>query len=1045
VRLAVEQLNTCHTQPDVERVLQELPVGMEALYDRMAESIVERSPADRDFASLILQFATCALRVLTTVELSRALDKDDILDIQRTIFDLGGGFVVVDNSGNISMVHQTAREYLLHGTGDRPFHVDRAAANKQLLLSCMSSLTATGLRGQLGRHQMPEFLDYAAGGWSSHLIAAPIDCRETADAVRKFLTGPWVLTWIHVLAQTQRLGILVRASKHLARYADGRREYSTTQPASHHHQHISEVELLECWAVDFAKLAGKFGRNLGRNPQSIYKIIPPFCPHNSAIYQQFGKAEARTLSVTGFSTDNWDDSLGRISFGFSTYASFIQVAGAYIFVLVSSGVVFVYSSSTLDQHAHSPIKQGERLYRMQPNSKGTVLVTYGYRNTKVWDVATGTCTLAVENVEKGLRPLVMLLNGNLLLVGTDDKRIRSLSLDQSPPTWGVVAELDEPELEGHYINAANHMAFGHDGSLVTVAYRGHPLSAWETDGPSHIGHLWMKYADYRGEVLEVIWHPHEPQVFGLYTTGQIFQWLPYENEVEEKPVGANRLTMSRDGNLLATGDVRGTVKVFTTSTLSLIYHVASQDLVLGLAFSPDLRRLYDIRGFYGNVWGPSALLKYAEAAGRRGDAESDLESISQSSAASENKVRWTDPVTVLAASPIGRWYCFGTEKGTVTLSAASRGKITDIKSSRNSFSIDHIAWSPDGRLVCFSDPSKKVSIASIEAGAADSDPTVGAPVVVPMPNTTKGTILQMVFSPDSSSILVHTESEVHKISIATSSVAKSAKLATPKCRWIIHPQDSSLVIGLAPNSAHILDWELDERQTYNLDYPISKSEKSTSTPLSPSSAPVTTVDRVLVAQNKTHVLAQISTSAQTSGDKTFLYISASSLAAVASKITSRPPDESQDEAPELPTIRPTVLPSNVSSQIALALAFLPNNRLVVLTKAFQVCVWSISTGGPAGPSPTRGVGSVPRPLAKPFGPAPGAQSGRIPTATALASRNAGNRSAGNDGVLGTELFALPGDWISRECLQLCTVWTKERSLLCPRNGEVGVVRSAALA
>jgi predicted RNA-binding Zn-ribbon protein involved in translation (DUF1610 family) len=39
---------------------------------------------------------------------------------------------------------------------------------------------------------------------------------------------------------------------------------------------------------------------------------------------------------------------------------------------------------------------------------------------------------------------------------------------------------------------------------------------------------------------------------------------------------------------------------------------------------------------------------------------------------------------------------------------------------------------------------------------------------------------------------------------------------------------------------------------------------------------------------------------------------------------------------------------------------------------------------------------------------------------------------------------LPGDWISREYLALCSVWVKERSFLCPRNGEVAVVRSASL-
>lgn len=45
---------------------------------------------------------------------------------------------------------------------------------------------------------------------------------------------------------------------------------------------------------------------------------------------------------------------------------------------------------------------------------------------------------------------------------------------------------------------------------------------------------------------------------------------------------------------------------------------------------------------------------------------------------------------------------------------------------------------------------------------------------------------------------------------------------------------------------------------------------------------------------------------------------------------------------------------------------------------------------------------------------------------------------------GKALFPLPGGWISRDCLALCMIWAKERSLLCPRNGEVAVVRCAVL-
>ncbi|KAI6253290.1 hypothetical protein MCOR27_001324 [Pyricularia oryzae] len=58
---------------NAEAVLEELPGGMKALYDRMAASISTKSPPEREFATKLLQFAACSVRSLKVIELSRAL------------------------------------------------------------------------------------------------------------------------------------------------------------------------------------------------------------------------------------------------------------------------------------------------------------------------------------------------------------------------------------------------------------------------------------------------------------------------------------------------------------------------------------------------------------------------------------------------------------------------------------------------------------------------------------------------------------------------------------------------------------------------------------------------------------------------------------------------------------------------------------------------------------------------------------------------------------------------------------------------------------
>jgi hypothetical protein len=928
---------------------------------------------------------------------------------------LCGGFVVIDNGGNVAMIHQTAREYLLGGK-DRPLHVDRIAGHKQMFLSCMRCLMAIGLRAKVNRNEKPEFVDYAASFWSSHLASIPLDYWQAFKVLNNFLTGHWVLTWIQVLAASKRLRVLIQASKHLSDYS---KKYNAV--CDEKYRCTVEQELVESWAVDFVKIVGKFGANLRRNPEAIYKLIPPFCPRNSSIYQLFGRMEAKSLMVSGLSNENWDDSLARISLGFGTYASSISAAGAQIAILAQSGSVFVYDSSIFEEAATSPIKHGERVYRMELNSTGTLLATYSYRTTKLWEVSTGKCKTSVENIESRPRPLAMLLTNNstMLLVGMEDSRIISLDLNQSTPSWQLVAALEEPELEKHFLNSSSYMALNKDGSLIAVAYRGHPLSAWETDGPVHIGHCWRKREQVgRVEVLEAVWHPHSPELLGLYNDGVIFKWRPYDGELDEIAAGAFRLAISRDGNLFATGGVLGTVKVYTTSDFCLIYQLASQDYILGLAFSPDLGRFYDIRGYYANAWEPNALMRFAGQAGNGIESESETESLAQSSTTPISWVRSIDSITVLAASPTGRLYCSGTAEGTVRLHDTQRGKPADLHMSKGFLSTGQMSWSNDGRYVCFSDLGKRVFIISITPSTGDSDPVVETRAKIPIKTSTKGPILQLLFQPDSSHLLLYTSSTVCTISLTSFSATHSVDLHTAGFKWITHPQDPALIIGVGPGAIRILDWDLAERQTYQFEYSLYQNM-----PSQPGgSSDRHTVDRTLVTHDKKHMLVQISFLSEISKEKAFLYFETYSF----STSTTATPDMNQKTDPI--TLAPVILPQKLSSQIALCLSFLSHDRLIFLSRTFSICSWQLPSG--SGPSLSSSL--------------PTTRSSSIATATNSTILPSNNDSENIVEKIIKQLFSLPGDWISRDCLALCSIWGIERSLLCPRNGEVAVVRCAAL-
>lgn len=998
----MDRINSCHRQADVEDALRELPDGMEALYDRMASNILALpSTSDKALAIAILQCLTCSVRSLKVSELAEAVTEDtsEMLDFERSIVDLCAGFVVIDNGGNASLVHQTAREYLTSdGISGQAQIVRYDVAHAHMFHSCMQCLLAPGLRAKLKRDDRPKLLEYATQNWSSHLLSSSLIDDKTFETLRSFLTGQSVLTWIHILAASDKLRNLIQVSRHLSKYCRKRRDGSTS--IDDNSQGILQMELVDSWANDLVKIVGKFGSILRRDAGAIYKLVPPFCPRNSAIYQQFGRPESKALQVSGQTTDTWDDLTARLTF--TAYVSAISAAANQVAVLNTKGNVFLYDSSDFHESSCSPVQHHERVYKAELSSSATLLATYGYRSVKIWELPSGRCKYTVPNAMSKPRPLAMRFsrNNKTLFVGTDDRKVRSLNLARPEPSWELTAELEELEMDGHFLNAANYMALNDEGSLVAVAYRGHPLSAWEAEGPTHIGHCWRKRDELaRGEVIEAIWHPFDTEIIGLYIEGTVFKWNPYDGEVEEISTGASKLSLSRDGSLFATGDVHGKIKVYTTVGFSLIYQLASQDTIFGIAFSPDSSRLYDIRGYYGSAWEPNVLTEFTERPGKDVENTSETESLAQSSSVAPTTALRVDTITALAASPSGDLYTYGTDKGTVSLFSLHKGKLGEIHTTKAFFSIERMSWSEDGKYLAFSDSSKKIFVYAI---LVTPDLLVEKRAEVSVKSSAKGPISQITFSLDSTSLFVHSLNNVHTICVASSSLTRSFELDDGEVAWIRHPRDAHRLLGFGPNKMHLLDSDSSKLKSfvYNLTSHVDRLTERTK------------VDTILPTNDKKQVLVQFSVRDTKSSRKLICSFDITST----HKTTPGPESTDVTNEVELESVVPNVLPLNITSEVTMILCFISQSRLVFLSRDFSICAWQYQQG-------SRSLHRI----------VPNSATHSSSLSSKVASRPF------------KEMFYLPSDWVSKDCVALCTPWRKERSILFPRNGEVHVVRCVGLA
>lgn len=1095
-----------------------LPTGMEAFYIRMASTINDLKLAkDKTLAISILQCVLTSLRLLTLAELARALQGDDlqVLDVHKAVSDLCAGFVVVDNDGNVAILHQTAREYLLQNEQHTILAVDEEAAHECMFLACIRTLMAPGLRSMIKSRQIPDFYDYAAVSWSTHLAESSSTSEPVTNALSKFLDGQRVLTWIHYLSKANRLGVLVQTSRNLAVFFGKQKRSSDGSDLTG--AYLLKQSLHEGWTTDLIQVVGKFGMTLRTDPESIYKLITPFCPTTTSLWQTFGRSEARVLSITGLDSDRWDDAIARITLETDSFATSLASASGIIAILASTGPslkAFLYDATSFEPLPMDPITHGERVQRMELNNTGTLLATYGYRTTRIWSIPDGICQTVVDN-ENGRRPLAMMFvsDGLELLVGTDDRRLISVDLSQDKPSWQIVVAFEEDEMQGLHLNAASFMAINGDASLVAVASRGHPASAWETAGPTLIRHCWRtRVQNTFGQVIDATWHPHNPELFGLYYDGVLFRWRPDRDECEELIVRASKLTISRDGNLLATGDGRGTVKVFTTVDLGLIYQLAAEDTVLGLTFSPDLRRLYDIRGRHANVWEPIALMKFAEQRERGADGTSETESITAFSTLSAMTTpRRVDSISVLAACPTGRFYAYGTDQGLVYLCDVWTERRAIIYAAKSFFSIEQMAWSDGGEYFAFSFSGKRAIVMSVAlsndtAEHSQSSTKIHLDTVVKTKEMNVS-IMQLLFDGTSSRLAIACASLVQILHLEKPEATEVRTLdSTSPTRWVNHPNDQGLLVGVSAKALFTMDWCIPTDQSSRIfSVPLfmetadesSKAHVNSGTatiPTGTTTANDTTVARVIVSPGRQKAIMQLRAAHHKSGQNVYFSLDLATLRHSPAQMYGT----SSTKAANLDAVTVArCFDDEIANDTGRVLGFLPRDRLVVLSRKFAVQTMQSPsvltfhgarkpstslTSRPTSISPALGPPSLTRPPTAKHLALPESSSGLSlkPKSPDLGSYNTLGACTGSSRpMLGSPgprpqtlsqrlragsgdsvakasttaaisptsktLFYLPGDWIGHEGVSLCLFWPKEKAFLCPRSGEVAMVRSAGLA
>ena len=1004
VRLVLEEILSCHTEEAIQETLDEIPSDMSELYQRMELAILNSlRKSNKLLATRIFQWIICANRSLTVKELSQALQPEfsDFIDLRRTIEDVCGQFLLVDQKGRVGMVHQTARDYLIR-TSNQELAIDLKKAHSQLFTKTISVLSDPKLRSQLSLGQQAlrstdPFLFYAATSWMYHLRLAGTGSDAHLDILVKLFSSQSVLSWIQALAMIGQLELLVKAATAIGIFASMNRKLNANKNPLLHR--LSDLESLDLWMIDLVKVVGKFSRHLLFEPLAIYKLVPPFCPEKSIIHRQFYRVQSSEISVSGVSNTTWSDNLAKITLPNTGQAWKITCAGSYIIILGSASIIFVYDSSHFSQictlHHHEPVTA------ISANSKGTKIVTYGLRSTKLWGIPSGHLLLQVSNpTDCKSMTITFAENDSKIFTGGDDKIIRFLNIRDSDAEWQVLhpAMLNEEfEVEGKFMNSPMWMEFNVDATQIGVSYRGSPLSVWDLRESRCIGRL-RRAKEFRSDharpstswnaVDRFTWNPVSGHIIGVYKDGCLFKWHPATDENQEIQSQADEVAASSDGKLFVTSNSNGTVKVWNFAYFSVIYQLSSADLVTGLAFSPDCHRFYDLRGCFINAWESNSLIRFSETEESFSDAASDDQSPAPVSHISEACVTEYEAVSSLALQPKGSLYCVGNEEGTVDLFDARTGEQIEFTRFLNFLEVRHLVWSDDGAFIAAADLGGDIVLKQLRIPESQtSKQKFGlTPVQVPGINLEGHAIHQMIFNHDATLFVIITDDwgqlwDVH----AVRAVINVRLDHAASRRWGNHPVEKSLFLAFGDNEVKLFQWrDFMELATFRfqegrprIDSQASFEDSSLDLKrlsLNSDSDQITTseVSKLILAQDGKHTLLQIKdTSSQGRTLKRLLVFEHLSF------------DEDQESLTYI------YMPPAINSKIDIPLAVLSGRRLVFLDQDLWICTYRLGSSH---------------------------------------SEEAVKRH-----------YFIPRDWASTEGLEQCCMMG-DGTLLCPKDDRVAVIK-----
>ncbi|KAI5381161.1 hypothetical protein J4E82_000361 [Alternaria postmessia] len=817
VTLVLKELRQVHTSTEIRKVLSSNTADMDEMYGRILGDMAS-AKFGKELAKAILIWTTFAFRFLSTDEMHCAIEldiNDNIDDIERSISTCCGNLVYVDRSKKVQLLHLTVRDFLTRQGMRSEFQIERATAHRRLALVCLRYLTRIQTRPTQSRklsvnqdQEKPRFMDYASEYVFQHIFHVSSKDNEVLVLLGKFMGSDCVLKWIEHLARKGDLEKVFQAGKTLNNLLGRLAQHSPLVGLR------KELTVLHSWGNDLTHLVTKFGKELSFSPSAIHRLIPPFCPVDSAPSRQFSSPH-RGLSVLGQSSEGWQDCLAILNYTKPARPLTVATSQRFFGLGLSTGKVMIYDDVTCQEE--TVLQHGEPVWALTFSDTGMICASAGARSVKVWNVTDWT---EMFRFTIPVMCLSLAFSGEdmLLFAATKKNELMCWNLanggvQEDVADWTI--EFDEQSsLQSKQPTLA---VFCPQQSLLAVVYRGEDIVLWDYERDRVFDlydketgstlHGPMKVSDGSTTVWSIQFSTlkDETLLAAAYSDGDLVIYDTLHGTVRDLIVGVNaqKLSCSPDGRTLACADSLGTIQLFDMETVKLLYRLEFEGDAIAprtLAFTSDNHRIIDIRANQCRLWDPAVLL-------RQDIDDENSDTISVSTAPHEVSFRgsMSTHITTLECVPLVPSVFCGKEDGTVHVYDISREpKSTELFQQSVGIPIIMLHFNAESTVLACSDAASRVTVRNVKRSGrnnwAVATPTVD--IVVG-----RG-ITGLMSSAKHSRCLVATDEEVNLWLTSSDTSQDSLVTLRPdhKGEWIQHGTNADVLIYVSATSAQMFSW-----------------------------------------------------------------------------------------------------------------------------------------------------------------------------------------------------------------------------------------------